>query len=61
MPWTWYLACDMQFHVLALVVMLLYLRLPRTAVATTMAITVGSMIAGYIVAEEKRLSRNLKP
>jgi hypothetical protein len=60
-PWTWYLACDMQFHMLALLVMQLYFRAPRAAAAVAAAVTLGSMIAGYVIADENHLSRNLEP
>jgi peptidoglycan/LPS O-acetylase OafA/YrhL len=59
MPSSWYLANDLQFHIIAVGIMLLYVRKPRVAVAITVLITIATTAAGYVIAAEHDLSHNL--
>jgi len=59
MPSSWYLANDLQFHVVGMAIMFLYLRCPRAAVALTAALTVATVVAGYVLAEERNLGQDL--
>jgi peptidoglycan/LPS O-acetylase OafA/YrhL len=52
MSWTWYLANDMQFFLIALIVLNLYIRNPKLGAVLQAVLITGCILLGYFVMED---------
>ena len=53
MPWSWYLACDMQFFIVGLMILTIYLRVGhRIGMAFAVLLTAGGVFCGWWVLDK---------
>eukprot|EP00462_Mataza_sp_D1_P016635 CAMPEP_0175155618 /NCGR_PEP_ID=MMETSP0087-20121206/21092_1 /TAXON_ID=136419 /ORGANISM="Unknown Unknown, Strain D1" /LENGTH=669 /DNA_ID=CAMNT_0016442827 /DNA_START=56 /DNA_END=2065 /DNA_ORIENTATION=+ len=55
MPWTWYLANDMQFFILGIVVLILYFKNMKAGIAAMLSLLVASIVITGVIQQDNSL------
>lgn len=49
MPWSWYLACDMQYFIIGLFILTVYLRSRVVGLFLAVALVICGVVSGYLL------------